>query len=197
VFGVTHANDLADATKEIKTSKPDTVSGVAKVSQFAISDLPSFLQTADNARAFLLSMKATAIADGRYFTSTPSSFGTTSNPKLTFCDGNCALNDGAGVLIVTGKLTGSGNVGFNGIILVMGDGVFERNGGGNGDTLGAIVVAKFARTWPTSENNSAHPFLSATYNMNGGGNSTTAYDSEKVNDALNAMGIHSKGIREY
>jgi hypothetical protein len=197
VFGVTHSNDLADAEKEVKTSKPDTVSGTDKVKQFNISDLPSFLQTADNARAFLNTMKETAAGEGRHFTSTPPNFGTADHPQLTFVEGNCALNDGAGVLIVTGKLTGSGNVGFKGIILVLGEGVFERDGGGNGDTYGAIVVAKFARTWPTSEDGDPHPFLSATYNMKGGGNANTGYDSESVTDALNAAGMRTKAIREY
>lgn len=197
VFGVTHGNDYTAVTDEIESAKPNTVSGVEIVKQISNSDLPDFLQTADKARAFLNSMKATAIANGRYFNSTPASYGNDSNPQFTFCDGNCSLSDGTGLLIVTGTLTGSGNVGFNGIILVLGDGVFQRNGGGNGDTFGAIVVAKFARTWPTSENAIAHPFLAPTYDMNGGGNSTTGYDSSQVDRALGALGVRALGIREY
>jgi len=197
VFGVTHANDFNAVTNEIASAKPNTVSGVDKVKQIGTSELPPFLQTADDARAFLDSMKATAIAHGRYFTSTPASYGTNANPLFTFCDGNCSLQDGAGLLIVTGTLTGSGNVGFNGLILVLGDGVFQRNGGGNGDTYGAIVVASFARSWPASENGSPHRFLSPTYDMNGGGNSTTGYDSAEVSNALGALGVRALGIREY
>jgi hypothetical protein len=197
VFGVTHGNDYDAVTDEIESAKPNTVSGTEIVKQFDKSDLPPFLETADNARAFLESMKATAIANGRYFTSTPASFGTIASPQLTFCDGNCALQDGAGLLIVTGTLTGSGNVGFNGIILVLGDGVFLRNGGGNGDTYGAIVVAKFARSWPASENGNPHRFLTPTYDMNGGGNSTTGYDSQQVSNALSAMAVRVLGIREF
>jgi hypothetical protein len=197
VFGVTHANDLTQVTNEIASAKPNTVSGVEIVKKFNNSDLPNFLQTADKARAFLDTMKATAIANNRYFNSTPPSYGTDANPQLTFCDGNCALNDGAGVLIVTGTLTGSGNVGFNGIILVLGDGIFDRSGGGNGDTYGAIVVAKFARSWPASQNGNPHGFLSPTYNMSGGGNSTTGYDSAQVSSALGALGVRALGIREY
>jgi hypothetical protein len=197
VFGVTHGNDYTNTMDEITHAKPDTVTGVEKVKQFSTSSLPDFLQTADNARAFLTSMKATAVSNGRYFTSTPDSFGSASTPALTFVDGNCALQDGAGLLIVTGKLTGSGNVGFSGLILVLGEGVFERNGGGNGDTWGAIVVAKFARTWPSSENSLSHPFLSPSYDMNGGGNSTTGYDSDAIDKALSAVGIRPLAVREY
>jgi hypothetical protein len=197
VFGVTHANDFNAVTSEIDTSKPNTVSAVDKVKLIGNSSLPAFLRTADSARAFLESMKATAIANGRYFTTTPASYGTDASPQLTFCDGNCTLGDGAGILIVTGTLTGNGNVGFNGIILVLGEGVFQRNGGGNGDTYGAIVVAKFARSWPASENGNPHGFQSPTYDMNGGGNSTTGYDSAQVDKGLSAVGVRALGIREY
>lgn len=197
VFGTTQANDYTVALDVVNHSKPNTVSGVDKVKQFGTSSLPSFLQSANNARDFLTSLQATATGMGRYYTSTPSDFGSSSNPQFTFVDGDCSLSDGAGLLVVTGKLTASGNVGFNGIILVLGGGVFQRNGGGNGDTYGAIVVAKFARTWPSSENNQTHPFLSATYDMNGGGNSTTGYDSAEVEKALSAAGLRNLGIREY
>jgi hypothetical protein len=189
VFGVTHAADFALTTYEVAHSKPDTITGVDKVKQFGNSALPSFLQTADNARAFLNIMQATAAGSGRYFTGAPSSFGSSSNPQLTFVDGDCALGDGAGLLIVTGKLTGNGNVGFKGLIMVLGNGVFTRNGGGNGNTYGAIVIAKFSRT--------SGGFLSPTYDMNGGGNSDTAYDSSEVDKALNAAGISTKAVREY
>jgi len=196
-FGTTHANDYTAVSDEIASAKPNTVSGVEKVKQFSVSSLPSFLQTADNARSFLAGLKASAIGNSRYFTSTPGDFGTSSNPKFTFVDGDCSLSDGTGLLVVTGTLTASGNVGFNGIIMVLGDGVFQRNGSGNGDTYGAIVVAKFAKTWPSSENAQAHPFLSATYDMNGGGNSTTGYDSDQVDRALGSVGIRNMGVREY
>src|SRR5258705_11847665 len=94
-----------------------------------------------------------------------------------FVDGDCTLSDltpnAGGLLIVTGTLTHSGNAGFDGLILVLGQGDYERNGNGNLNTLGAIVVAKFASTWPSSENGQSHPFLSATHTMDGGASSTT------------------------
>lgn len=197
VFGVTHGNDLTAVTNEINSAKPLTLSGVDKVKQIELSDLPPFLQDADTARAFLNEMQATAVAEGRYFNSTPASYGTTANPKFTFCDGDCDLANGAGLLIVTGTLTASGNIAFKGVILVLGEGVFQRNGGGDGDTFGAIVVAKFDRTWPEEENDEEHPFLSPTYNMNGGGNSTTGYDSAQVKNALEVLGVRTVGLREY
>lgn len=196
VFGTTHANDFTMAVNEVNSAKPNTVTAVEKVKQFTISQLPTFLQSANNARSFLNSLQATAQGQGRYFTSTPSDFGSSSNPQFTFVDGDCSLNDGVGLLVVTGRLTASGNVGFSGIILVLGEGEFQRNGAGNGDTWGATVVAKFSRTYVASDP-STHNFGSAMYDMNGGGNSTTGYDSDQVSRALGAMGVRNMGVREY
>jgi len=75
---------------------------------------------------------------------------------------------------------------------VLGEGVMERDGGGNGDTWGAIVVAKFDR-----ESHDDRGFRSATYNMDGGGNSTTGYDSNQIDRALSTAGLRSLGVREY
>ena len=44
-----------------------------------------------------------------------------------------AQRAGAGLLIVTGKLLMKGNPSFKGLILVMGEGYVERDGGGNGN----------------------------------------------------------------
>lgn len=190
VFGVTHDNDLVMATNTILTSKPETVSGVDKVTEFSNSQLPTFLQSADNARAFLNDMQERAQTTERYFTGNTTDMGTVDNPKFTFVDGDAVLTEGAGLLVVTGKLVSDGNVGFKGIILVLGDGEFERSGTGNSDLLGAIVVAKFDRTGPG-------PFLAPTFSVNGGGTGLTGYDSASVDRALSSAGIRSLGVREY
>ncbi len=163
-------------------------------------DLPSYLQTADNARQYLNDLETTARAQGRYFKqagSMSSNAGTATNPVLTFVDGDCTLDGGAGFLVVTGNLTMSGNPSFDGVVIVMGGGTVTRNGGGNGSYNGAMVVAKFARTWPSSENGTAHPFLSPTFNTNGGGNSDFQYNSQSVNNALTSLGSRIAGVLEY
>jgi hypothetical protein len=202
VFGVTNGNDLTTVTTNVNSSQPNTVTGGGnpKEAQFSNSQLPTFLQTADQARSFLNTMQANATSQSRYFTSAPASLGTSSSPQLTFVDGDLTLpggTTGAGLLIVTGTLTFSGDLSFQGLIFVLGQGDFVRSGGGNGNTMGAIVVAKFARTWPSSDNALSHPFLSPTYNMNGGGNATTQYDSAQVDSALGLGGLRSMGVREY
>lgn len=199
VVGTTCAGNNTQATDTVNGSKPNTVtsSPAGKVSQVSNSDLPNWLQNANDARAFLLDLAARAQGEGRYFTGQPASLGTAASPKFTFVDGDCDLQDGGGLLVVTGTLTMKGNANFSGLILVLGKGEMTRNGGGNGDIMGAIVVSKFARTWPTSENNLPHPFLAPSFDTNGGGNSTVQYNSTSVNNAMGSLGNRLLGVQEY
>lgn len=198
VFGTTNNADTLYATTTVATSKPITVtSSGAPVKKIDSGELPIWLRTADGSRAMLNEMQAIAQSSGRYFNSSPVDFGSTSQPKLTFVNGDCNLTGGAGLLIVTGELNLSGNVSFNGLILVMGDGAMLRNGGGSGDIYGAIVVSRFQRTWPASENNQPHPFLAPRFDSNGGGASTVQYNSTWVRRALNTTGITPMAVREY
>ncbi|HEX3558559.1 MAG TPA: hypothetical protein VHU19_05120 [Pyrinomonadaceae bacterium] len=200
VFGTTCAGNDTQATSTVNSSKPNTVTAnpQGKVAQITNSDLSPWLQSADSARALLTDLQAKAQSMGRYYTSAPADLGTSASPKFTFIDGDASLSDGAGLLVVTGTLTMGGNASFSGIILVLGDGgTMTRNGGGNGDILGAIVVAKFARTWPASENGQPHPFLAPTFDTSGGGASTVQYDSTEVNRAMNALGSRLLGVREF
>jgi hypothetical protein len=164
-------------------------SGVLKV---AISDLPTWLQTANAARTFLDDMRIAAQNENRYFTpaTPPASFGTSSNPVLTFVDGDIDLppGGGAGLLIVTGTLTLNGSSAYNGLILVLGGGNLTRDGGGGGNSLGAAMVARFG--------NSGN-FLAPIFNSSGSGTSTIQYDSEWVRKALSSTGPRVTAIGEF
>lgn len=111
-------------------------------------------------------------------TLTAAQVGTTANRKIVFVDGDATLGpvNGAGILIVTGQLTLNGNFNYNGLIMVIGKGNLQRNGGGNGDINGSIYVAK------TRDN--AGALLSAlgipTFDTSGGGNSDIRYDSSQL-----------------
>jgi hypothetical protein len=107
---------------------------------------------------------------------------------FTFVDGDCTLEGGSGVLVVTGTLNMRGNPNFNGAILVLGQGVVIRDGGGNGEIYGGITIAAFGRT--------SGNFTSPTFNTNGGGNSTVQYDSAALRNALGS-GMNVAGIREF
>lgn len=164
----------------------------ANIQQVAVANLPTWLQTAEKARALVIQLRTSAQNGGRYFTaaSPPSSFGTTSQPVTTFVDGDCVLPPagGAGLLVVTGTLTANGNAPYKGLILVLGGGQIVRNGGGNGDSLGSLIVARF---------DNSGDFLAPTFNSNGSGTSTITYDSDWVRRAMAAPGPRVMAVGEF
>ena len=103
--------------------------------------------------------------------------GTNANPQITYVDGdfNYGNASGAGVLVVTGTLSFTGNANFNGLVLVIGQGIVSESGGGNGGFNGTVFVAK--------TRNAASPYAelatlgTPTYSWNGGGNSDIQYNS--------------------
>jgi hypothetical protein len=171
------------------TKVAGTPSGVLRVD---ISTLPTWLQTTAMARAFVSDRRITAQNESRYFTtaSPPSSFGTITDPVLTFVEGDVDLPPagGAGILVVTGTLTMNGSSDFKGLILVLGGGQLVRDGGGNGDTWGAVVVARFGNTGD---------FLAPTFTSSGSGTSTIQYDSEWVRKGLASTGPRVMATGEF
>lgn len=153
---------------------------------------PSFLDTANKARTYLNGLQAKAQTLGRYFKPGSGSATTVNDsmnsPMFTFVDGDCTLTEGSGFLVVTGTLTMRGNTNFKGAILVLGTGELIRNGGGNGDILGGITIAKFDRT--------SGDFQAPTFHTNGGGNSNVQYDSASLTLGR-ASGTNVSGIREF
>jgi len=57
-------------------------------------------------------------------------------------DFNFPSTSGAGVLVVTGNLTITGSATFDGLILVIGQGVMSVGGGGDGKFYGAVFLAQ-------------------------------------------------------
>jgi len=178
----------ADTTTEFNSDDKNTVIN-PKAQTFGNASLPPWLRSADEARQFLEDQKANAIDQGRYFTSYDGVSGSASAPVFTFVDGDCVLDGGGGLLIVTGTLTLNGNPNFEGLILVMGNGRVIRNGGGNGDIYGAISVAKF----PTNGNGG---FQAPYFDTSGGGTSLMQYDSDAIRRALNVSGPRVMGVHE-
>ena len=183
------SNTDEDMAIEVDAANKGTVATpIAR--KFGSASLPSWLQSAHNARIFVREQKANAASQGRYFTSFNGNSGSSSSPVFTFVDGDCDLDGGAGLLIVTGNLEMNGNPSFDGVILVLGEGSINRNGGGNGNIYGSITVAKF-------DVNGTGGFLAPSFTTNGGGNATIQYDSEAVRRALNMSGPLVMGVREY
>lgn len=190
-IGVTSSPDYASLTG-MGLPGSQIFGSPANVQQVAIPDLPTWLQTADAARALVIQLRTSAQNSGRYFSSAapPSSYGTTSQPLVTFMDGDCVLppGGGAGLLVVTGTLTADGNAAYKGLILVLGGGQLVRNGGGNGDSLGSMIVARF---------NNSGDFLAPSFNSNGSGNSTITYDSDWVRRAMAVPGPRVMAVGEF
>ena len=186
-FGATCSGDTS---VELNADTKNTVVS-PKASTIPISNLPVYLQTTDGpqgARAYLYGdegLMSQAIGQQQYYTS----YNGSPNGGLTFVDGNCVLTGGSGLLVVTGTLTLNGNPSFDGLILVLGDGIVQRSGAGNGELTGAMAVARFNRT--------SGPFLAPTFNTDGAGTSLMQYDSDAVRRALNASGPLVQGVHEY
>ncbi len=110
--------------------------------------------------------------------------GTTTNPKVVLVKGDMTLtNSGTGLLVVTGKLTLSGNFNYEGLIIVLGKGEVLRNGGGNGQIKGGIIIGKYDNT--TLDDSEFDP--NAWLSTNGGGNSLIQYCTASINKALGAL----------
>jgi len=177
-----------------------------------VATLPKWLQTASDpvlgARAFVNQLRLAsqqqfygcsggqASSCDRYFNTSagdaaPSDFGVgTTDGLFTFIDGDASLpnSGGKGLLVVTGTLSMDGSQTFDGLVLVLGGGVIDRSGGGNGTSLGAFVVAKFGSTGE---------FLAPTFTSSGSGTSWLQLDRNKVKSALRLGGIPVLSVSEF
>ncbi len=191
-------------------SKPSSVTNSPRVAALTlpgdsapagITQVPTpwFLQTADNARTFLTQAEAMANScaapgtpcpkRGVVLSSLNGTAGSAGAPQFTIVKGDCSLVSGAGLLIVTGTLYFNGpGPNFNGIILVLGTGRLLKQGGGNRDIFGSIMVARFGATGN---------FLEPTFDYgDGGGSSNLQYDSSADRGSIVMAGTKVLGIVE-
>jgi Tfp pilus assembly protein PilX len=121
--------------------------------------------------------------------------GSLASPQIIYVNGDLTLNcnvTGYWILVVTGTFTARGNVGWNGLVLVVGAGVYDAEGGGNKTYNGAILIAH------TLDNslNVLSTLGSPTYTTNGGGTNSVNYSSGCINRASNLSTYHDMAIRE-
>ena len=112
--------------------------------------------------------------------------GSASSPVINYVDGDLTLNgnhSGYGLLVVTGTLHYGGNFDWHGPVLVVGDGVVEFQGGGNGQIIGTMLAAKI---W---DNNTDKNLLqtngSPSFSWNGGGGNGILYDHCWASNIMN------------
>jgi len=120
---------------------------------------------------------------------------TSAADDVIFIDGDLTTTPHAsftGILAITGKLTYKGNTDWDGVILVIGEGIIERNGGGSSQPSGSVIIAAIDPTpdgpnadksdWCTTPPDG---FSSARYYTTGGGNSEVEWCTGNV-DAANS-----------
>jgi hypothetical protein len=104
--------------------------------------------------------------------------------------------DGGGILVVTGKLTNKGAFSFKGMIIVTGEEGWERNGSGQGQVIGNVIIAPYNKRTYVPENLST-TFLAPRYEITGGGGSDVIYsDISLTLDNTSAVSDFMLGIAE-
>ncbi len=158
--------------------------------------LPSWQQSPAALDALVDQLRTAAQHSGgyHYFPSggNLSSLGNFSTGRgITFCEGSCSANaDGGGILVVTGKLTNTGNFSFKGMIIITGEEGWLRNGGGNGQIIGNVVIAPYNMMNYVPENLSS-TFLPPRYQITGGGGSDIIFGD------VNASFDTTMGITDF
>lgn len=164
-----------------------------------VAQTPWFLRTADDARRFLVQAETLANScispgspckkRGVVLNSLNGYAGSATNPQFTIVKGDCNLSGGAGLLIITGTLNMDGpGPNFDGLILVLGTGTVIKQGGGNRDIFGSMMVARFGV---------GGGFQAPTFNyITGGGSSNLQYHSTAVLDAIVMPGAVVLGVVE-
>jgi Tfp pilus assembly protein PilX len=171
------------------------VSSTMPASLSTVSGLQNLVTTIkNNVTEPVLNGMPTSLGGPGPVTSIPN-VGDANNPQIVFVNGDLSLSGntvGYGILVVTGSLTASGTVGWNGIVLVVGQGNFLADG--TTQWNGAVVVAK---TLDPSYN----PLTtiapgSVTISINGGGHGGIQYSSGCIGMANTLSTFHVVAIRE-
>jgi hypothetical protein len=116
------------------------------------------------------------------------------NKTIHFYDGDHShTGEGSGTLVVTGTLTIHGSFSWDGLILVLGDGVVEWKGGGNveeGNINGAMFIANY------DPDDLGAGYGNPSFTISGGGKGTLSYNRDSAEAALAALGFRVAGVKE-
>jgi hypothetical protein len=178
-----------------------TVPAIANVYSTMSTDSVN-LTTVDGLTTFA-NMITTAAGPNIYPNGTvPANMGTPSSPVVNVVNGDVSISgSGAGVLLVTGKLTLNGNFSWNGLILAIGEGAILKSGGGGATLNGSMFAANLYSDIPNASTGpGAYPGYSTRiplgannppgipwFGWSGGGSATIQYDScwnQAINQSL-------------
>ena len=198
-FGVTDPTNLAYIQSHPPSGNPAQMQPPPALLDPA--QMPSWETSPQALDALVDQLRVSAQNSGRYFVQPSSNLTNpgdwTNGTGITFCEGSCKVSgDGGGILVVTGQLTNVGGFNFKGLILVTGAGGWLRNGGGNGQVIGNIVIAPYNQLPYVPENLSA-TFLPPIYQITGGGSSDVIYGDVAASfDNTSAISDFMAGVAE-
>jgi Tfp pilus assembly protein PilX len=203
--GVVRTPDIATAVAGIPSNRLGnyTGGGVATPSVANVSsNLPSTETTPAGLESLVQQIESTAdyVVQGPA-TSLPS-YGTATNPVTVVVDsgnngatGDLALSGnitGYGILVVRGTYSPAGTVGWNGMVLVIGQGNVQGTGGGNNSYNGSVFVAKTR----DSSGNLLSTLGAPTFNWSGGGGNGIFYNSCSINNSTNNLSYQILSFHE-
>ncbi|WP_333796994.1 pilus assembly PilX family protein [Rheinheimera sp.] len=120
----------------------------------------------------------------------PDNMGKVGEERITYVAGNIEFKGkatGAGILVIDGNLTISGNLlDFEGLVVVRGQS-FQMNGGGNRDLKGSIVFANPKKDAVTGQWSFGEAEATFVFDINGGGNATFQYDLDALTKARDLL----------
>jgi len=119
--------------------------------------------------------------------------GDSTHTVVDYIDGDFSKNniDGYGILVVTGRLTVGGNFDWHGLILAVGDGEVDFNGGGNGNgavVTGTVIVSKIWDDHTTK--NLLTQLGSPEFNWGGGGGNGIQFDHCWADNLMNNINFN-------
>ncbi len=161
-IGVSSSSDSAYVVNDLKPKISNAIQGAGGTpSVYTTPDTTNWDAITQN---FIFAADTT-VASGTYSSGT---FGTLSNPKITYVNGDVQLTgqaSGYGVMIVNGDLSMSGNFTFYGILIVYGKSEVETKTTGNAGIYGASI------------------FVGESIDFQATGNATFYYSSQAINNA--------------
>jgi hypothetical protein len=187
-IGVDNATDASGIATSLP--KPNNYPGTAASPDVVGMSLPLNEQTPASLEATVAQIESNADYVVQGPTSSLPNYGTAADPVTIVVDSpnngataNLTLSGnitGYGLLLVRGTYAASGAVGWNGVVLAIGQGNVQGSGGGSNSYNGAIFVAKTR----DSSGNLLGSLGIGTYNWNGGGGNGITYNSCDVASAL-------------
>jgi hypothetical protein len=198
-IGYTNSND---ATAVTGAATPATIYQSPQSPSVAQVNLPSLLQTPSGLQNLVQSIAQTAdlvlnpaAGTAASQTNLPSNM-SASHPVVVVVNGDFNLHGygtGYGLLVVTGTLDYDPDASWNGVILVIGKGVFTSTKAGNGTIDGAVFVAQ---TLDSTGKVLPDPNLGAASFTQTGGGSGIFYNTNWINTVQALMPYQVLSFRE-